>query len=179
MTSKDTSRVGSSHKKRFKTPMSMTALEIPTIENLEKRFPPLLSLAFASLISPPVPVRSTRATCASKFPNRASPQTRGPYVPSLSQTVIRDDLSDGGDEGCVGTRIVEKSCLAFVHHLPGRTTPGGEHGQSGSEGFDHSNPQRLRGRREQESVGGGERGRELLALQHSRKDRRRIRVLLF
>src|SRR5215203_5933612 len=84
MTSKDTSRVGSCHKKRFKTPMSMTALEIPTIENLEKRFPPLLSLAFASLISPPVPVRSTRATCASKFPNRASPQTRGPYVPSLS-----------------------------------------------------------------------------------------------
>src|SRR5215213_11571948 len=84
MTSKDTSRVGSSHKNRFKTPMSMTALESPTIENLENRFPPLLSLAFASLISSPVPVRSIRATCASKFPNRASPQRRGRYVPSLS-----------------------------------------------------------------------------------------------
>src|SRR5215203_5891456 len=84
MTSKDTSRVGSSHKNKFKTPMSITALESPTIENLENRFPPLLSLAFASLISPPVPVRSIRATCASKFPNRASPQTRGRYVPSLS-----------------------------------------------------------------------------------------------
>src|SRR5829696_4248826 len=171
MTSKDTSRVGSSHKKRFKTPMSMTALEIPTIENLEKRFPPLLSLAFASLISPPVPVRSTPIA-----PLRRRAGLTSHLCP---QTVIRDNLSDGGDEGCVGTRIVEKSCLAFVHHLPGRTTPGGEHGQSGSEGFDHSNPQRLRGRREQESVGGGERGRELLALQHSRKDRRRIRVLLF
>src|ERR687890_1082065 len=84
MTSKDTSRVGSSHKNRLKTPMSMTALESPTIENLENRFPPLLSLAFASLISPPAPVRSIRATCASKFPNRVSPQTRGRYVPSLS-----------------------------------------------------------------------------------------------
>src|SRR5215211_1010231 len=84
MTSKDTSRVGSSHKNALKTPMSMKALESPTIENLENRFPPLLSLAFASLISPPVPVRSIRATCASKFPNLASPQTRGRYVPSLS-----------------------------------------------------------------------------------------------
>src|SRR5918995_3025662 len=95
------------------------------------------------------------------------------------QTVIRDRFTDGGDEGCVGSRIVEKSCLAFVHHLPGRTSPGGEHGQPRGEGFDHGYPQRLRGRREQESVGGGERGRELLALQHSRKDRPRIRVLLF
>src|SRR5215210_5781626 len=83
MTSKDTSRVGSSHKNRFKTPMSITALESPTIENLENRFPPLLSLAFASLISPPVTVRSIRATCASNFPNRVSPQTRGRYVPSV------------------------------------------------------------------------------------------------
>src|SRR5215207_10547700 len=83
MTSRDTSRVGSSHKKRFKTPMSMTALESPTMENLEKRFPPLLSLALASLISPPAPVRSIRATCASKFPNLASPRTRGRYVPSV------------------------------------------------------------------------------------------------
>src|SRR5918995_5165510 len=82
MTSRDTSRVGSSHKKRFKTPMSITALESPTMENLEKRFPPLLSLAFASLISPPAPVCSIRATYASKFPNRASPRTRGRYVPS-------------------------------------------------------------------------------------------------
>src|SRR5829696_10496324 len=84
MTSKDTSRVGSSHKNRLKTPMSMTALESPTIENLENRFPPLLSLALASLIFPPAPVRSIRATRASKIPNRVSPQTRGRYVPSLS-----------------------------------------------------------------------------------------------
>src|SRR5215204_3582777 len=166
MTSKDTSRVASSHKKRFKTPMPMTALEIPTIENLEKRFPPCLFVVpsqRARRSSPSAPLRRRAGLTSHLCP----------------QTVIRDDLSDGGDEGCVGTRIVEISCLAFVHHLPGRTTPGGEHGQSGSEGFDHSNPQRLRGRREQESVGGGERGRELLALQHSRKDRRRVRVLLF
>src|SRR5215203_2380045 len=83
MTSRETSRVGSSHKKRFKTPMSMTALESPTMENLEKRFPPLLSLAFASLISPPAPVRSIHATCASLFPNRASGRTRGHCVPSV------------------------------------------------------------------------------------------------
>src|SRR5215203_730212 len=84
MTSTDTSRVGSSHKNRFRIPMSITALESPTMENLENRFPPLLSLAFASLISPPAPVRSIRATCASKLPNRASPLRRGRYVPSLS-----------------------------------------------------------------------------------------------
>src|SRR5215211_5270562 len=92
--------------------MSMMELESPTMENLEKRFPPLLSLAFA-------------------------------------------------------------------HHLSCRTRPGGEHGQPGGEGFDHRYPQRLRGRGEHEGVGGSERGRELLALQHSRKDRPRIRVLLF
>src|SRR5215213_4164843 len=107
MTSRDTSRVGSSHKNRFKTPMSITALESPTMENLENRFPPLLSLAFASLISPPAPVRRIRATCVWKFPNRASPQTHGRYAPSYPQTIIRDDLPDGGDDSRVGTRIVE------------------------------------------------------------------------
>src|SRR5919205_2567632 len=82
MTSSDTSRVGSSHKNRFKTPMSMTALESPTIENLEKRFPPLLSLAFASLISSPSPARSTRAMYESPIPSHAALRPRGRCVPS-------------------------------------------------------------------------------------------------
>src|SRR5918994_2195130 len=128
MTSRETSRVGSSHKKRFKTPMSMMALESPTMENLEKRFPPLLSLAFASLISPPAPVGSIHAACASKFPNLVSQRTRGPYVPSLSSDHHprqsygrrRGDLRRNQDRRAIPSRLLPPPLRPHRSWLRGR-----------------------------------------------------------
>ena len=164
---------------QVKTPMSIAAFESPTRENLEKRFPPLFVLPWPRSSRPQglfvIPAQRSRRGSPITSLRRRAGFTSHPYP----QVIVRDELSDGCDEGSVRTRIVEKSCLAFVHHLPGCTRPGGEHGQPGGEGFDHRYPQRLRGRREHENVGGGERGREFLTLQHPRKDRRRTRELLF